>query len=117
MEMDRQFCLDQSLLEESPVFTDSTPAAHAANSILNYYRNASTLTIKKILQDELFMKATFDGQKSALIQCLRYMIDQGMVMMVEEGNLSDDSPFVLKEKKNDKRTIKELRLLRIFNSN
>ena len=90
--------------------------AHAANSILNYYRNASTLTIKKILQDELFMKATFDGQKSALIQCLRYMIDQGMVMMVEEGNLSDDSPFVLKEKKNDKRTIKELRLLRIFNS-
>ena len=63
------------------------------------------------------MKATFDGQKSALIQCLRYMIDQGMVMMVEEGNLSDDSPFVLKEKKNDKRTIKELRLLRVFNSN
>lgn len=88
--------------------------ARAANSLLRAFQGATTLTVKKIAQDEAFMKATFDGEKSALVQCVRFMLEQGVVALVEEGALTEESVFVLKDGKEDKRNVKELRLARLF---
>lgn len=88
--------------------------AHAANALLSAFRGATTLSVKKIAQDEAFMKATFDGQKSALVQCVRFMLEQGVVALVEEGALTEESVFVLKDGKEDKRNVKEIRLERMF---
>ena len=88
--------------------------ARAANSLLRAFQGATTLTVKKIAQDEAFMKATFDGEKSALVQCVRFMLEQGVVALVEEGALTEESVIVLKDGKEDKRNVKELRLARLF---
>ena len=81
--------------------------ARAANALLRAFQGATTLTVKKIAQDEAFMKATFDGEKSALVQCVRFMMEQGVVALVEEGALTEESVFVLKDGKEDKRNQKE----------
>lgn len=99
---------------EKAAFSESSPVARAANALLRAFQGATTLTVKKIAQDEAFMKATFDGEKSALVQCVRFMMEQGVVALVEEGALTEESVFVLKDGKEDKRNVKELRLARLF---
>lgn len=111
---DGAWARERALSVEKAAFTESSPVAHAANALLNAFKGATTLTVKKIAQDEAFMKATFDGQKSALVQCVRYMMEQGVVALVEDGGLTEDSVFVLKDGKEDKRNVKELRLARLF---
>ena len=73
------------------------------------------MTIRMIMNNELLYKSTFDTQKSLVVQCVRYMMEKNLIVLIGDGPLNDDSEWLFNDRPEEKNvSIKELRLRRMF---
>lgn len=73
------------------------------------------MTIRMIMNNELLYKSTFDNQKSLVVQCVRYMMEKNLIVLIGDGPLNDDSEWLFNDRPEEKNvSIKELRLRRMF---
>ena len=73
------------------------------------------MSIRIIMNNEVLYKSTFDSQKSLLVQCVRYMMEKNLIVLIGEGPLNDDSEWLFNDRPDEKHvSIKELRLRRMF---
>lgn len=73
------------------------------------------MTIRMIMNNELLYKSTFDSQKSLVVQCVRYMMEKNLIVLIGDGPLNDDSEWLFNDRPEEKNvSIKELRLRRMF---
>lgn len=67
------------------------------------------------MNNELLYKSTFDTQKSLVVQCVRYMMEKNLIVLIGDGPLNDDSEWLFNDRPEEKNvSIKELRLRRMF---
>ena len=86
-----------------------------ALSVYTYYRGAPHISIRMVMNNEVLYKSTFDNQKSLVVQCVRYMMEKNLIVLIGEGPLTDDSEWLFIDRPDEKNvSIKELRLRRMF---
>ena len=107
--MGGQDAVTQSLAE-------NTPLCKKAQSLLAFFRSSPSLSIREIMNDQTFYSTVFDNQKPLLVQCVRFMLEKNLIVLENEGPLTEESVFVFNDHPEVKgASLKELRLHRSFN--
>ena len=50
------------------------------------------------MNNEVLYKSTFDNQKSLVVQCVRYMMEKNLIVLIGEGPLTDDSEWLFNDR-------------------
>lgn len=95
--------------------SENTPLCKKAQSLLAFFRSSSSLSIREIMNDKTFYAAVFDNQKAQLIQCVRFMLEKNLIVLEDEGALTEESVFVFNDRPSVKgASIKDMRLHHVF---
>ena len=96
--------------------SENTPLCKLAQSILSYFQTSSSLSIHEIMNNTSFYSSIFENQKTMLVKCIRYMLEKNLIILMDEGTLTDDSLFVFNDKPSVKgESIKNIRLRQTIN--
>lgn len=96
--------------------SENTPLCKKAQSLLAFFRSSTSLSIREIMADQTFYSTVFDNQKPLLVQCVRFMLEKNLIVLENEGPLTEESVFVFNDHPEVKgASVKELRLHRSFN--
>ena len=94
---------------------ENTPLNKLAQAVYIHYRGYPHCSIKTILSNESLFKSVFDGQKNLVIQCVRYMKEKNLIVLIGEGGLTEETEWIFNGKPEDAHmTVKQLRLQRQF---
>lgn len=97
--------------EALQVLSENTPICKMSQSIMSYYQFATSISIHDIMNDSVFFTSVFDNQKSPLVKCIRYMLEKNLIVMLDEGSITDESRFIFNDRPNVKgEDIKSIRL-------
>ena len=105
--------IDEEVMQ---TLSENTPLSKLAQNILTYFQSSTSLSIHEIMNNNAFFSSIFENQKSMLIKCVRYMLEKNLIVLIEEGTLTDDSRFVFNDKPSVKGdSIKNIRLRQTIN--
>lgn len=91
--------------------SENTPLNKMALAVYTSYRGTPQMTIRMLLANEALLKTAFDNQKSLVVQCVRYMKERNLILIVGDGPINDDSEWIFNNRPEDKSiSVKELRL-------
>ena len=108
----KKLWIDEEVMQ---TLSENTPLCKLAQNILTYFQSSTSLSIHEIMNNNAFFSSIFENQKSMLIKCVRYMLEKNLIILIEEGTLTDDSRFVFNDKPTVKGdSIKNIRLRQTF---
>ena len=91
--------------------SENTPLNKMALAVYTSYRGAQQMTIRTLLANEPLLKTAFDNQKNLVVQCVRYMKERNLILVVGDGPINDDTEWIFNNRPEDKAiSVKELRL-------
>ncbi|KAK8792575.1 hypothetical protein WA588_005067 [Blastocystis sp. NMH] len=92
-------------------FSENTPLNKMALAVYTSYRGTPQMTIRTLLANEALLKTAFDSQKNLVMQCVRYMKERNLIVVVGDGPINDDTEWIFNNRPEDKSiSVKELRL-------
>ena len=103
-----------TLSHQDPIvqaLSENTPLNKMALAVYTSYRGTPQMTIRTLLANEALFKTAFDSQKNLVVQCVRYMKERNLIVVVGDGPINDDTEWIFNNRPEDKSiSVKELRL-------
>ena len=91
--------------------SENTPLNKMALAVYTSYRGTPQMTIRTLLANESLLKTAFDNQRNLVLQCVRYMKERNLILIVGDGPIGDDTEWIFNNRPEDKSiSVKELRL-------